>query len=217
MEHNGILHNGYTNYSPEFGFQFIVIRNSRPRYIYFTSPLPNFRQHWTTLLGDNILFPGHSKVSSFLKSATSCKNSPSLKHVFAKHLLSPCPSFPFKSLEPSNPERQVWIDSYNEEEQVLFDHEVYEKIPQSQYLALKREGRLPKAIPSICILVVKNDKKGKHLRANYHIVFLGNFEDRLYQKPQRYDRVPKYSSLRLLTVISVRNKHILQQGNGKSA
>ena len=182
MDHKGSFHKGYINYYPEGGFQFIVRQNARYRKVDFTVPLHEFKQHWTNLLGDEIFFPSHSTVSSFLKSATSCKNPPSLNYVSAKNLLSPCPPSLCKSLDPSNPDHQVWLNSYNEEKQGLIYHEVYEKISKSQYLALKRAGKIPKSIPSMCILVVKNDKDGKQLRSKYRIVVLGNFEDRLYQK-----------------------------------
>ena len=67
----------------------------------------------------------------------------------------------------------------------------------------------------MCILVVKNDKDGKKLRAKSRIVVLGNFTDRLYQKSQRYAPVLKYSSLSLLTDKAVGDKMILQQGDCK--
>ena len=113
IEHKGALHKGYINYPPVSGFQFIVRSNSRSRKVDFSVPLPDFIQHWTTLLVDDRLFPGHSTVSSFLKSATSCKNVPSLNYVYAKHLLYPCPTYTWKALDTSNPDRQVWLDSYN--------------------------------------------------------------------------------------------------------
>ena len=50
----------------------------------------------------------------------------------------------------------------------------------------------------MCVLVVKNKKYGKTLRAKSRIVVLGNFEDRLYQKSQRDASVLKYSSQRIL-------------------
>ena len=56
------------------------------------------------------------------------KNAPSLKYFSAKHLLYPCPPSLCKSCDPSNPDRQVYLDSYNEEKQGLVEHEVYEKI-----------------------------------------------------------------------------------------
>ena len=120
----------------------------------------------------------------------------SLPNIFFPHVhsLSLC-----KALDPSNPNRQVWLDSYNEEKQGLIDHEVYDNISRIHYLSLKRAGKIPKAIPSMCVLVVKNDKDGKPLRAKSRIVVLGKFEDRLYQKSQLYASVLKYISLRLLT------------------
>ena len=125
MYHKGTFHKGYINYSPGFGFQFTVRRNARSRKIDFTVPLPNFKQHWNTLLGGNILFPGHySTVSSFLKSETSCKNALSLNYVSGKHLLSPFPPYPFKTPDHSHPNHQVWLESYNEDKQGLIDHEV---------------------------------------------------------------------------------------------
>ena len=67
MEHKWSFHKGYINYPPEFVFRFIVRRNARSRKIYFIVPLPDFKQNWTTLPTDDILFPGNSTVSSFLK------------------------------------------------------------------------------------------------------------------------------------------------------
>ena len=69
----------------------------------------------------------------------------------------------------------------------------------------------------MCILVVKNDKDGKPLCAKSCIVVLGNFEDHLYQKSQRYAPVIKHSSLRLLTAKAVGDKRILQQGDCNNA
>ena len=217
MYHKGVFHKGYINHSPEFGFKFLVIRNARSRKIDFTVPLLDFTQQWTTLIGEDILFPVYSTVSPFLKSATTSKNKPSLNYVSAKHLISPCPPSLFKYLDHSRPDCQAWLDSYNKEKQGIIYHEVYGKISKIQYLALKRSGNIPKAIPSLCVLVVKNDKDGKPLCAKSHIVVLGNFEDQIYQKSQRYAPVLRYSSFCLLTAKSISDKHILQQGYCKNA
>ena len=68
----------------------------------------------------------------------------------------------------------------------------------------------------MCVLVAKNDKDGKPLSTKSRIVVLGDFEDRLYQKYERYALVLKYSSLRLLTAKAVGDKRILQQGDCKN-
>ena len=122
-----------------------------------------------------------------------------------------------KALDTSNPDIQVWMDSYKEENQGLINHEVYEKISKNQYLSLRRVRKILKAILSMCVLVMKNNKDGKPLRAKSWIVVLGNFEDHLYQKSQRYAPVLKYSSLRLLKTKAVGDKQILKQGDCKNA
>ena len=68
----------------------------------------------------------------------------------------------------------------------------------------------------MCVLVVKNEKYGKPLRAKSRIVVLGNFEERLYQKPQRCAPVFKYISPHLLTYKAVVDKLIIQQGDCKN-
>ena len=95
--------------------------------------------------------------------------------------------------------------------------QVFERINKKQYLLLKRSGRIGKALPSMCVLVVKTDKDGKPNRAKSRIVVLGNFEDRIYDKSQKYAPVLKYTSLRLLTSKAVSDKRILQQGDCKNA
>ena len=142
MYHTGALHKGYINYSPKVGSQFIARRNARSRKVDFTVKLPDFKQNWTNLLRDDRLFPGHFRVSSFLKSATPCKNAPSLNYISAKHLLSPCPPYIFKALDPSNPDHKVCLNSYNEEKQGLIHHEVYKKTSKSHYLALIRAANI---------------------------------------------------------------------------
>ena len=80
----------------------------------FTVPLPDFKQNWTTIIGDDILFSCHSIASSLLKSETTSTNASSLNYVSAKHLLSPCPLSIFKALDYSNPGRQICIGLYEE-------------------------------------------------------------------------------------------------------
>lgn len=216
LEHDGTYHKGYLNYSPESGFEFLVRRNVRSKKIDFRVPLPNFARTWTTLLAEETLLFGHTTVSSFLRPG-SYNNSPSANHVSAKNLINPCPPSLTKALHSSNPDRHVWLDSYKEEKGGLEQLDVFERISKKQYLHLKRTGRIGKALPSMCVLVVKPDKDGNPIRAKSRIVVLGNFEDRYYTKSQRYAPVLKYSSLRLLCSKAVGDKRILQQGDCKNA
>lgn len=216
IDHNGAFHRGYLHYSPQGGFAFVHRKTSRSKRIEWTVPLPDLRQNWPTLLGDDTIIPGHGQISSFLQPNSS-NNAPSANFVSAKNLLSPCPPSLKQALHPNNPDRDVWLKSYQEEAQGLLDHNVYERISKKDYLALRRSGVIPKAIPSMCVLVVKPDKDGKPHRAKSRIVVLGNHEDRLYSKSDRYAPVLKYSSLRLLTSKAVGEKRVLQQGDCKNA
>eukprot|EP00956_Cyclotella_meneghiniana_P030923 scaffold79637_cov24-Cyclotella_meneghiniana.AAC.1 len=216
LEHDGTYHKGYLNYSQESGFEFIVRRNLRSKKVDFRVPLPNFSRNWTTMLAEETLLFGHTTVSSYLRPG-SYNNAPSANHVSAKNLINPCPPSLAKALHPSNPDRHVWLESYKEEKGGLERLDVYERINKKQYLHLKRTGRIGKALPSMCVLVIKPDKDGNPVRAKSRIVVLGNFEDRYYTKSQRYAPVLKYSSLRLLCSNAVSDKCILQQGDCKNA
>lgn len=100
----------------------------------------------------------------------------------------------------------------------LESFDVFKGINKKTYLALRRSGRIAKALPSMCVLIVKHDKDGSPVRAKSRIVVLGNFEDRVYDKSQRsYALVLKYSSLCLLVAKAVCAKRVLQQGDCKNA
>ena len=79
-----------------------------------------------------------------------------------------------------------------------------ERISKKDYLALKHSGYIPKAIPSMWVLVVKPDQDGHPHRAKSCIVVLGNHEDRYWEKSKSYAPVLKYDSLWLLTATAVR-------------
>ena len=95
--------------------------------------------------------------------------------------------------------------------------DVFCRISKDEYLKLRKSSSVPRAIPSMCVIVMKYDKYGKPHRDKCRIVALGNFEDRYYSKSKRYAPVLKYSSLRLLASIAVADPEVLQQGDCKQA
>ena len=164
MDYNGAFHKGFLMHSPEYGFQFVVKRNLRSTKIDFSVPLPDFCHSWPTMVGKNILIPGHTTVSSFLRPNSS-NNAPSANFVSAKNLLNPCPPSLQKALHPSNPDRDVWLKSYLEEKGGLENLQVFDKINKKTYLALRRSRKIGKALPSMCVLVIKPNKDGNPSRA----------------------------------------------------
>ena len=73
--------------------------------------------------------------------------------------------------------------------------EVFKQIKIRQYLLLYCKGVIPKALLSMCVLVVKQEKDGKPACAKSCIVVLGNFENRYYKKLQKYAPVLCHSYL----------------------
>ena len=95
----------------------------------------------------------------------------------------------------------------------LRDMDCYTPINKRQYLALSRQGTIPKVLTCMCVFSVKPDKDGNPHRAKSRIVVLDNFEDRIYSKADKYVSVLKYSYLCLLTAQACASKRILQQGD----
>jgi hypothetical protein len=154
FEHDEVYHKGYLNYSLTTGFEFVVRQNLCSKKVDFTVPLPNFDHNWTLLLADETLLLGHTSVSSFLPRNVY-HNAPSAHHVSAKNLLNPCPPSRLKALYPSNSNHHTWLKSYQEEKGGLEQLQVFERITKKQYLQLKQTGPIGKALPSMCVLIIK--------------------------------------------------------------
>jgi hypothetical protein len=73
----------------------------------------------------------------------------------------------------------------------LESFEVFNCINKKTYLQLRRSGRIGEALLSMCVLVIKYDKDGNPERAKSRIVLV-NFEDRIYEKSQRYTPVLRH-------------------------
>ncbi len=97
-------------------------------------------------------------------------------HVSAKTCQQPCPASLQRALDPSNPDRDVWIQSYAEEKQSLIHVDTFKVITLDEYQRLWERGA-PQAIPSMCVLVIKTDEHGQADWAKSRIVVLGNLED----------------------------------------
>jgi hypothetical protein len=130
LDCRGAYHKGYVH-----GFQFVVKRMAWSAKIDWKEPLHDLPQHWTTLCADNVLLPGHGSISSFLRPNSS-NNAPSANFVSAKNLLHLCSPSLAKALHPNNPDRDIWLQSYNEEKGGLAKLDVFERINKKTYLAL---------------------------------------------------------------------------------
>jgi hypothetical protein len=66
-------------------------------------------------------------------------------------LLNPCPPSLQKALHLSNPNCDVWLQSYTEEKGGLECLQVFDCINKQTYLQLKWMGRIGKALSSIYV------------------------------------------------------------------
>ena len=108
------------------------------------------------------------------------------------------------------------MDSYPEEKRGIESLDTYQKITFGKYRALCKRGA-PKAIPTMCVLTIKEDENLLPLRAKSEIVALGNLEEHIWSKSGRFAPVLCQDSLCLLTSLAVEKRHSLRQGDCKNA
>jgi hypothetical protein len=68
----------------------------------------------------------------------------------------------------------------------------------------------------MCVLTIKPDEMLRPHRAKARIVVLGNHEDRIWTKSDKYAPVLHSNTLRLLTSIAVERRCTLKQGDCKN-
>ena len=69
----------------------------------------------------------------------------------------------------------------------------------------------------MCVLTIKRDENLLPIRAKSRIVVLGNHEDRVWTKSEKYAPVLRADSLRYLVSMAVENRRLLKQGDCKNA
>ena len=92
----------------------------------------------------------------------------------------------------------------------------FQKITLGEYCALREKGA-PRAIPTMCVLTIKKDENLLPLYAKSRIVVLGNHEDRVWSKSDRFALVLCGNSLRFFVSLAVEKRRPLRQGNCKNA
>jgi len=69
----------------------------------------------------------------------------------------------------------------------------------------------------MCVLRIKKDKNLLPLQAKFHILVLGNHEDRVWSKSNCFDPVLRGDSLHLLVSLAVEKHRPLHQGDYRNA
>ena len=124
---------------------------------------------------ENILLPGLTTLTFQASSAINTDNPPNLfTHISAATLKSQCPWTLRKTLLPNNPDRDVWLQSYDKEYNSLIAHNIFDVITYAEYHKLK--PTCGKSLPIMCVNAVKPDDAGNPKRAKSRILVLGNQE-----------------------------------------
>jgi hypothetical protein len=173
---------------------------------------------------EGILVPGHV-AHSFL-----CSSSPSIplastsawstfdpvaNIISAINLHQDCPPSLLQALATSHPDREVWLQSYYEEKNVIESLGTFKRLTLGKYQALHEKGA-PKAIPTMCVLTIKKDKQLMPLWAKSRIVVLRNRESCEWSKSNQFAPVLCFDSLHYLISLAVQHCHGLKQDNCKN-
>ena len=116
-------------------------------------------------------------------------------------------------MKHSYPDREVWVESYREENGGLQASDTYEVISEQEYQRLRRQHG--DAIPSMVVQTVKS-VHGVPNRVKSRIVVLGNLEQHNWSKSDCYAPVMPLYQVRLLVSLAVANRRVLKQGDRKS-
>ena len=112
------------------------------------------------------------------------------------------------ALNPLHPDREIWLASYQEEKDGIKSQDTYDVLTPEQYRAYRAKGA-PRAIPTMCVLIIKPDEMLLPHRTKSCIVVLGNHEDRIWSKSEKYAPVLCPDTLRLITSMAIQQRQTL--------
>jgi hypothetical protein len=171
-----------------------------------------------------VLIPGHvahtfirpaSPLISLVSASPTSTFNPVASIVSAVNLHWDCPPSLLQDLAASHSDWEVWLQSYFEEKSGIASLGTFKCLTLGEYCALWEKGA-PKAIPTMCVLIIKKDKQIMPLNAKSQTVFLGNHESRDWSKSNQFAPVLRVDSLHFLVSLAVQHHHGLKQGNCKN-
>ena len=209
LDGTNYLH-GFLSLSKDNLWEFVT-RDKEGRVV-TTIPIHDIQYSWKMRMQENTFDIGWSYDKAR-------RTFGSVRHVSAANLNQTlAPANLRIALASNNPDRLIWSDAYDEEYDNLNNLETFDEITTEEYYRyLKHYGDDARAIPSMNIFTVKKDKEGNPLRAKSRIVVLGNLEQRIWSKSDKYAPVLSGSAARLLLSMAVEDGRSLKQGDCKNA
>jgi hypothetical protein len=119
-----------------------------------------------------------------------------------------------KSMEHGYPDRRLWMESYVEEAMGLREQDTYVIISAKEYELRYTDIQV---IPTMNVQTLKKDEVGALDRVKSRIVALGNFEDRVWEKSEKYAPVLRDESSQAMTCMAIGRGRREKQGDCKNA
>jgi hypothetical protein len=135
-------------------------------------------------------------------------------HVSAAGITGGIPRSFRKSMEPGHEDRSIWLESYLEEAGGLKEQDTYVTLSAKEYAAIYSDIQI---IPSMSVQMIKQDENRNPVRAKTRIVALGNYEETIWTKSEKYAPVPRDESSRLMISMAVERGRREKQGDCKNA
>jgi hypothetical protein len=104
-------------------------------------------------------------------------------HVSAKGMSEGIPRSFHHSMSKECLDRKIWIESYLEEVEGLKEQDTYIVINDKEHRTNYPDVQV---IPSMSVRTVKQDDRGDPVRAKTQVVALGNFEETVWEKSEKY-------------------------------
>jgi hypothetical protein len=207
-EHDGQYHKGYRTQESTGNYCFSYKSHINKKKANWSVPLPNLTSNWHELCLEGVLIPGHKATSFVRKSTASFVSTTNLVWEFLRSLLT--------ALADTHPDREIWMQSFWEEKDGIEAQNTYDKITLAQY-RMRREKDPSRAIPTMCVLTIKPDKKMNPHQAKLHIAVLGIYKDRIWSKSEKYAPVLRPDTMQLIISMAVEQWRMLNQGDSKNA
>ncbi len=107
FDKDGQYHTGFLSCLPDGSYRFSYKSHINKKHEDWGIPLPDLATQWQNLCAEGLLLPDHG-WSSFDRSASA-------NHVSARGLIRECLHSLLSSLDPSHPDREVWLESFRKE------------------------------------------------------------------------------------------------------
>ncbi len=216
FEHESQYHKGFLRQCNEI-YSFVFKSHVNKRKEDWSVPLPNLLTTWMDLCVEGVLLPSHIS-HTFLCSPTSPQLltfDPVASFVSALNLHKEYPPTLLKALADSHPDREVWLQSYEEEKSGLESLDTYHKLTLGKYQALCKKGA-PCTISTMHVLTINWDETLPPQHAKSRIVVLGNHDDRVWSKLDKFGPVLWGDPLRFLVSMAVQLRQSFCQGDCKN-